>query len=119
MQIGQQHIFAQSGADSDGQTAGAQQVIPAYHFLPLADGLKSGVQMLIQKLSVLRQGDSTGTADQQGRGKGFLQPGDGFAHGGLADIQFFGGGGNITALSHGVKDVIQVELVHGRYLSII
>ena len=42
-----------------------------------------------------------------------------FAHGGLADIQFFGGGGNITALSHGVKDVIQVELVHGRYLSII
>jgi len=103
LQIGQKHIFAQ-------RRAYANPEVPDAKFGHLMELLLSGFQrikgrayVLKQKLSFCRELYASGAAGKQRGAQSVFQLPDGFADGGLADVQGCGCPRDIFFLSDGVK----------------
>ena len=68
-----------------------------------------------EEFSLLREMNTPGIADKEGRIQGLLQLFDGLTDGGLTDKEIVGSLGNISCQGCGVKDAVEGQvLVHGQ-----
>ena len=82
---------AQRGADADAQVADAKLYGAFQLFLADGERLESRADMVMEQLSLRRQDDAPGTPGEQAAANALLELLDGFADGGLADIELPGG----------------------------
>ena len=106
LQKGKEDIFAQGGADPNGQMADAQLDGAAQLFFSQGQGVKGGFYMGEQEFSFRSHGHTPGAAGKKLGAEAFLQLLDGFADGGLADVQLLCRPGNIAGIGNGIENFI-------------
>ena len=83
------------------------EVMDPFEFaFAVTDGVEGCVHMLEEDGSFSCELDSAGVSVEESGSEAFFKFADGFADGRLADVEFFGGAGDVAATGYFVEDFV-------------